>query len=55
MKEYSYDNRKYILSGVVILVLVTYIFQIYDLQIRENDYKIKADSNAFYNARKTLL
>ena len=52
MKDYSYDNRKYILSGVVILVLITYIIQIYNLQIKENDYKSKADSNAFY--KKTV-
>lgn len=52
MKDYSYDKRKYILSGVVILVLLTYIFQIYSLQINSNDYKTKADSNAFY--KKTI-
>ena len=52
MKDYSYDNRKYILSGVVILVLITYIVRIYNLQIGENDYKNKADSNAFY--KKTI-
>ncbi len=52
MKDYSYDKRKYILSGVVILVLVTYLFQIYNLQINSDDYKTKADSNAFY--KKTL-
>lgn len=52
MRDYSYDNRKYILSGVVILVLITYLFQIYDLQISNNDYKSKADSNAFY--KKTI-
>ena len=52
MKDYSYDKRKYILSGVVILVLVTYILRIYNLQINSDDYKTKADSNAFY--KKTL-
>lgn len=52
MKDYSYDKRKYILSGVVILVLLTYLFQIYNLQINSDDYKTKADSNAFY--KKTL-
>ena len=52
MKDYSYDKRKYILAGIVILVLVTYILQIYNLQINNSDYKTKADSNAFY--KKTL-
>ena len=52
MKDYSFDKRKYILSGVVILVLVTYLIQIYNLQINNDDYKTKADSNAFY--KKTV-
>ena len=52
MKDYNYDKRKYILSGVIILVLVTYLCQIYNLQINNTDYKTKADSNAFY--KKTL-
>ena len=52
MKDHSYDNRKYILSGFVILVLITYIIQIYNLQVSDNDYKSKADSNAFY--KKTI-
>ena len=52
MKDYNYDKRKYILSGVIILVLVTYLCKIYNLQINNTDYKTKADSNAFY--KKTL-
>ena len=52
MKDHSYDNRKYILSGFVLLVLITYIIQIYNLQVSDNDYKSKADSNAFY--KKTI-
>lgn len=52
MKDYSYDKRKYILSGIIILVLVIYLFQIYNLQINSDDYKTKADSNAFY--KKTI-
>lgn len=52
MKDYSYDKRRYILSGVVIIVLLTYLMQIYNLQINSDDYKTKADSNAFY--KKTV-
>ena len=52
MKDYSYDNRKYILSGVIILVLLIYVARLYNLQIDSSDYKTKADSNAFY--KKTV-
>ena len=47
MKDYSYDNRKYIISGVMILVLLIYVARLYNLQIDSSDYKTKADSNAF--------
>ena len=52
MKDNSYESRKYILSGVILLVFITYLSQLYTLQINSDDYKSKADSNAFY--KKTL-
>lgn len=52
MKDYSYDNRKYIVSGAIILVLLIYVARLYNLQIDSSDYKTKADSNAFY--KKTI-
>ena len=52
MKDYSFDNRKYIVSGAIILVLLIYVARLYNLQIDSNDYKTKADSNAFY--KKTI-
>ena len=52
MKDYSFDNRKYIVSGAIILVLLIYVARLYNLQIDSSDYKTKADSNAFY--KKTI-
>ena len=52
MKDNSYESRRYILSGVVLLIFITYIVQLFSLQIDNEDYKSKADSNAFY--KKTL-
>ena len=52
MKDNSYKSRRYILSGAVLLVFFIYISQLFSLQIKSNDYKSKADSNAFY--KKTL-
>ena len=52
MKDNSYESRKYILSGAILLIFITYLTQLFSLQIRNEDYKSKADSNAFY--KKTL-
>lgn len=48
MKDYSYDNRKYILSGIILFVLIVYAIQLFNLQVNNDDYKTMADSNAFY-------
>ena len=40
------------MSGIVLLIFITYLVQLYSLQISSDDYKSKADSNAFY--KKTL-
>lgn len=40
------------MSGIVLLIFATYLVQLYSLQISNDDYKSKADSNAFY--KKTL-
>lgn len=52
MNIHGYDKRKYILGGAVLLALITYIVQLFNLQILSDQYKSKADSNAFY--KKTL-
>ena len=52
MNIHSYDKRRFILAGVVLLVLLTYIVRLFNLQILNDQYKYRADSNAFY--KKTL-
>lgn len=52
MKDNNYESRRYILSGAVLLIFIIYISQLFSLQIKNEDYKSKADSNAFY--KKTL-
>ena len=52
MKDYSFDSRKYILGGVVILVLVTYIIRLFNIQLQDEGYKEQADNNAYY--KKTI-
>lgn len=48
MRDNSHENRKYILSGIVLLIFFIYLSKLFSLQINNEDYKSKADSNAFY-------
>ncbi|MDR1201166.1 MAG: penicillin-binding protein 2, partial [Tannerellaceae bacterium] len=50
--KYAFENRRYILSGSVILVVLIFIVRLFYLQVIENEYKAWADSNAFL--KKTL-
>ena len=47
MKDYSLDNRKYVIGGVAVLIVTVYIVRLFTLQITSEDYKKSADSNAF--------
>lgn len=42
-----YQNRKYVIGGIVLVVILIYIFRLFSLQILESKYKEGADSNAF--------
>ncbi|MBO7290875.1 MAG: penicillin-binding protein 2 [Bacteroidaceae bacterium] len=48
MKDYNLESRKYILAGVVILVLIIYIARLFSIQLGNEDYKTLAESNAYY-------
>ena len=47
MKDYGLENRKYVIGGVAIFIVVVYIIRLFALQIMSDDYKKNADSNAF--------
>ena len=47
MKEYVLENRRYVIGGVAVLIVVIYIIRLFMLQIMSDDYKKNADSNAF--------
>ena len=47
MKDHSLDNRRYVIGGVAILIVVVYIIRLFMLQVTSDDYKKSADSNAF--------
>ena len=47
MKDFELDNRRYVIGGVAIFIVVVYIIRLFMLQITSDDYKKSADSNAF--------
>ena len=47
MKNYEFENRRYVIGGVAILIVTIYIIRLFTLQIMSDDYKKNADSNAF--------
>ena len=46
-KDYELEYRKYVIGGVAVLIVVTYIIRLFSLQLMSDDYKKNADSNAF--------
>jgi Cell division protein FtsI/penicillin-binding protein 2 len=43
------DRRKYLIVGIICVVVLIYLIQLFKLQIVERDYRQWADSNAFFN------
>ncbi|MBQ3538453.1 MAG: penicillin-binding protein 2 [Bacteroidaceae bacterium] len=52
MNDFTLEKRKYIISAAVLLVCIVYVIRLFNLQIVSDEYKDKADSNAFY--KKTI-
>lgn len=50
--KYTLENRRYVIIGAVVLLVITFIIRLFYLQVVESDYKAWADSNAFL--KKTL-
>ena len=46
-KDYTLENRRYVIAGVATLIVVVYIIRLFMLQVTSDDYKKSADSNAF--------
>ena len=47
MKDFELDNRRFVIGGVAIFIVIVYIIRLFMLQITSDDYKKSADSNAF--------
>ena len=44
---YDYTNRRYVIGGAAVIIVVVYIIRLFTLQIMSEDYQKSADSNAF--------
>src|SRR5574344_837787 len=47
MKDYGLENRKYVIGGFALTIVIVYILRLLALQIMSDDYKKNAYSNAF--------
>ena len=47
MIDYNLEKRRFVIGGVAIVIVVTYLIRLFTLQIMSDDYKKNADSNAF--------
>lgn len=47
MKDYGLENRRFVIAGVAITIVLVYIVRLFFLQMMSDDYKKNADSNAF--------
>jgi len=47
VKDYGLENRRFVIAGVAITIVLVYIVRLFFLQMMSDDYKKNADSNAF--------
>ena len=45
--DYNLGNRKWVIIGIMTVVVLIYLVRLFTLQVLDNDYKRFADSNAF--------
>ena len=48
-KKYELGKRKYIIGGIVVVIICSYILRLFTLQLLSEEYKSHADNNAFLN------
>ncbi len=51
-KDLQYSNRKYVIGGIAVGIIVVFLIRLFMLQLMSDDYKKNADSNAL---RKEVL
>lgn len=46
-RELNFENRKFVIGGIAVLIVVVFLIRLFTLQLMSDDYKKNADSNAF--------
>ena len=46
-RKYDFEERKYVIGGIAVLIVLVFIIRLFVLQILTDDYKKYAASNAF--------
>ncbi len=49
MKSHIYEYRKFVLAGIALVIVLCYIIRLAFLQLSNEEYKTRADDNAFFN------
>ena len=49
MKNHVYEYRKFVLAGIALIIVLSYIVRLAFLQLSDGEYKTRADDNAFFN------
>ena len=47
MKDYNLENRRFIIGGIAVAIVLVYTIRLFTLQLLSDDYKKNANSNAF--------
>ena len=47
MKEFNLENRRLVIGGIAVTIVLVYIIRLFTLQLMSDDYRKSADSNAF--------
>ena len=47
MKEFNLENRRLVIGGIAVTIVIVYIVRLFFLQLMSDDYRKSADSNAF--------
>ena len=47
MKFYNLENRRFVIGGVALAIVLVYIIRLFTIQLLSDDFKKNADSNAF--------
>jgi len=49
MARSAFESRKYVIGGIALTIVVTYIIRLAFLQLSSEEYKTNADNNAFFD------